>query len=240
MRTVHGLATGDLNLDGFVDVVTASNFNILQNLTKTVLDLGSPFESTALFVDVFQPVTPIVNLPFETQLNPDLVRFDFPDGTLSVDINSGDNGNRWTQVTLLGMKGRHPDAKVNRDGIGAVITFTPHRDLPVLKPVLGGSSYASQNSLNAHFGLGRRRAGVVDVLWPGGVKNRFDSLTSGQRLRFPEIPYSYDDPNLSLSKYKSLVRAYMKRLVRQGIIPNHLQSRFINSQVKAFKDFHRN
>ncbi len=51
---------------------------------------------------------------------------DLADGTLAVELNSSDNGNRSVAIRTLGTIGLTTGGQVNRDGIGAVVSFIPH------------------------------------------------------------------------------------------------------------------
>jgi len=103
------------------------------------------------------------------------------DGSLAVEISSG-NHNRWAKVRTLGTVGLTGDGQANRDGIGALVSFRPWGGKAATQPVLGGSSYASQDSLEIGFGLGRAPHGRVDILWPGGVRNRLYRVRHGERI----------------------------------------------------------
>ncbi|MGH2567493.1 MAG: hypothetical protein ACRDGA_04085, partial [Bacteroidota bacterium] len=48
--------------------------------------------------------------------------FRFEDGTLAVEMNSG-NTKGWMKVRTIGSKSLTPKGRVNRDGIGAVLSF---------------------------------------------------------------------------------------------------------------------
>ena len=58
-----------------------------------------------------------------------------------------------------------------------------------MAPVVAGSSYASQDSLEANFGLGTSEKGTVEVFWPGAIRNRLNNVMAG-KVVFPEIPVS--------------------------------------------------
>lgn len=59
-RNVHGLATGDLNKDGFVDIISVSSFDSPEPIPQLPIGLayGGPLDSYANFVPNFAPVSP--------------------------------------------------------------------------------------------------------------------------------------------------------------------------------------
>ncbi|WP_179137294.1 ASPIC/UnbV domain-containing protein [Candidatus Entotheonella palauensis] len=143
----------DLNNDRWPNVVSVSNFDVPQSTPSLYPNLtawGGPFDNIALAMDVLVPT----GNPDEWVLNDDM--FSFPNGTLSVELNNGGNGNHGVEVKLMGTIGPLADGKLNRDGVGSVVTFTPKNGPPTLRPVTAGSSYASQNSLALTFGLGKQ------------------------------------------------------------------------------------
>ena len=238
-RIVHGMAVGDLDGDGFDDVVSVANQVVPESFPLTPAPpLGdSPFNADAFIVQSFEPVDP-ANLIFRWS---GLV---LEDGTLSVELNSGDNGNRSLQVHVQGSVGRVDGARVNRDGIGAVVRVEPsHGGEAVLLPVIGGSSYASQDSLTKTAGLGRgsqgRSKGDLEILWPGGVRNRLYDVRAGERLLFPEIPCSFDDPSVAFPDYLDCVRGSLTQLRRAGVLSTPQAARFVGSAVRAFHDARR-
>jgi len=119
------------NNDGFDDVVTASAMDIPDSvpLTRYPVSLppnayGSPFDATAYFVEQFSPMV-------RARLSGTVMKF--PNGTLQVRVNSADSGTRpGFQVATRGRRRPGYNGRVNRDGIGAVVTFWPDGGLPVL------------------------------------------------------------------------------------------------------------
>ncbi|GAB4194907.1 MAG: hypothetical protein Tsb002_26870 [Wenzhouxiangellaceae bacterium] len=238
-RNVQGMATGDLNRDGFVDIVSVSSMDWptdypVAPIVNPAAMLGGQFDDAAGMWPTFLPMDPA---------NP-FAGFDWSgwepaDGTMSVEINSG-NRNESVQVTLLGTVGLTDDAVVNRDAIGAVVTFTPSRRNPVTKPVISGGSHASADSLELTFGMGNRRHGTLDILWPGGVRNRLYHVREGERIVFPEIPCSYSDAGtVSYLSYVACVRNSLRDLTDQSVVSRSQSVRYFVSAIRAFHDARR-
>ena len=227
-RHVQGMAIGDLDDDGFPDIVSASSHDVQDAipLSPVGLPLGSAFDADAFYQPFFLPTAALG--VWTAAGFPDNV-----DGSLAVEISSG-NGNHWAKVRTLGTAGLTADGRVNRDGIGAVVTFEPDGGIPATQPVLGGASYASQDSLEIIFGLGEARRGRIEVLWPGGARNRLDGVRHGERILFPEIPVSFDDPELGFSDYIVEVRRSLDALVEAGILRPAERARFFSSAVRAY------
>ena len=231
-RNVQGIAAGDLNNDGFVDIVSVSSLNIDEPLPLIPYEKqwGSDLDNIA---SIFPSFTPTEEGTFiYNELEPS-------EGTLSVEINSADNGNRWASIELLGSKGLTSKGKVNRDGIGAIVSFTPRGEKTVMTPVLGGGGYASQDSLIVNVGLKHARKGTVDVLWPGGTRNRLYGVRHNEHVVIPEIPCSYDS-HMKPRKYKRCVRQSLKELRKQGLINKRESRRLMLSAMHAFHHESRN
>jgi hypothetical protein len=229
-RIVEGAAAGDLNGDGFPDVVSVSSHDIPADVQQTSygLDYGSPFDATAVYTAYMEPAPGGNFVPKGLQ---------FPDGGLVIDLNSADNGNGWAAVRTLGSVGLVRGAGVNRDGIGAILSFTPEGKATSMRPVLGGSNYASQDSLEVLFGLGDAKSGTVEVFWPGGVRNRLYDVAFGERVLLPEIPCGYDAEWSGEGAYGACVEAALGDLRKAGVVNAVESKRLKDSALRAYRDF---
>lgn len=233
-RNEHGMAVGDLDGDGFVDIVSVSNQNApspplpLLLYAPFILPFVSPFNALASFVPIFLPGPNPGEFVWSEVSS--------PNGTLAIEMNSGGNGNGSAQVQLLGSSGITSSGVANRDGIGGVVTFEPLNRPAATLPVLSGSSYASQNSLALTFGLGEATSSQVDVLWPGGVRNRLYDVQAGEKILFPEIPCSITGSWQNQGQFVSCVAQALNELRNAGVITDTEKERFLESAISAFQE----
>ena len=93
--------------------------------------------------------------------------------------NDGGNANRWLKIRLEGRQS-------NRSAIGSKLRLVAGPKVQI-REVGSQSSYLSQNSLIAHFGLGSRaQADTLEILWPSGLREILTNVTADQTLHLVE------------------------------------------------------
>jgi len=119
-----------------------------------------------------------------------------------------------------------------------VISFTPDGGPTTARPVLGGSSYASENALIQGFGLGSATSGTAEVLWPGGVRNKVYDVAAGDQLTVPEIPCSYDGNWASFDDYNACVMQALTKYKQAGVLSPAGMQRFRDDARRAYYEVH--
>ncbi|MBL8214796.1 MAG: ASPIC/UnbV domain-containing protein [Bryobacterales bacterium] len=86
---------------------------------------------------------------------------------------------KWIKVTLQG-------TQANRSAIGATVTIEAAGVRQTL-PLLGQSSFLSQNERRLHFGLGTAaKVDKVTVRWPAGASETFPGGPAGTTLHLKQ------------------------------------------------------
>lgn len=101
------------------------------------------------------------------------------DGKAQVLRNVTEDAGNWLQVELDFAK---EGWRENRTGVGAVLRLKVGKTI-LMRPVLSGTSYLSQDAQRVHFGLGRHdKVERLDVQWPDGSVTQVESPSVNQIL----------------------------------------------------------
>ncbi|MCH9684495.1 MAG: VCBS repeat-containing protein [Deltaproteobacteria bacterium] len=224
-HNVQGLAAGDFDGDGFTDFATASNLRLPDDLPmQTGQPVGGPFDATAAFFAAFAPTD--ATLAFWRWLG-----VEYGEGELTIEMNSGDNGNHWVSMTPVGTVGLTPGSITNRDGIGAVALVTPEGGHTVMRPVHVGN-YTSAHAREGNFGLGAAPFASIEMRWQGGVRNKLFGVGHGEAVTFPEIPCSFDG-SYGPGEYAQCLQSALHDIHQAGLISHFGKLRFFVSGMFA-------
>ncbi|MEM1178591.1 MAG: CRTAC1 family protein [Acidobacteriota bacterium] len=228
-RGVHGVALGDLDRDGRLDVVTASEHLVPDGapLVPSPIEHGDPdLDGVPAFWLQYTPNAEGLFTWGGLAMEP---------GDLTVERNRSTDVGGSAVIEAVGGVGAVTGGEVNRSGIGAVVSFTPFGGPTASSPVLGGSSYISQHALEKHFGLGDAHLGTAEIRWPSGVRNRLYRVRDGEHLVMPEIPCSFD-AGLAYGPYRRCVARSVVELHRAELISKRHAVRLFVSALRAYRE----
>jgi len=176
----------DFDNDGWPDLLVV-NGHVYPEVDKQ--HLGSDYQEprilyhndgTGKFVDISDEAGPGISVPHagrgaavgdlwnDGRISAVISNMNAPASLL---VNQIRSPNHWIAVRTVGTKS-------NRDGIGARVTVKAgtHR---WVDEVRSGASYASNNDIRVHFGLGSAaKVDWIQIRWPSGLVERYDKLAS--------------------------------------------------------------
>jgi hypothetical protein len=185
-----GCAFADLDNDGWPDIFGA-NGHIYPEINQLAMDLRYR-QPKSVFQNLrdgrFREISRELGGPLLDPVSARGCAFgDFDnDGDIDIVINpvndypellrcDGETGNHWIKIRTVG-------GKSNRNGIGARITCRTgsHRQMDEVR---SGASYASQNDLRVHFGLGAAtKAERIEIRWPSGEVDVLDNVAADRLI----------------------------------------------------------
>lgn len=86
------------------------------------------------------------------------------------------------------------------------------------------------------FGLGESNKATVEILWPGGVRNRYYTSDINQILVLPEIPCSFNQQWDSYKLYQKCVKNSLHQLHGANIVSKSEVTKLFKSATRAFTE----
>jgi enediyne biosynthesis protein E4 len=177
----------DVNLDGLLDLVVANGHidETVRNIQKNVGYEQPPLLFLNLGNDKFKDVASEAGTDFaQPKVGRGLAYADFDrDGDLDLLITTNNSSaylyrnDQFAKRNVIRFQLR--GTKSNRDAIGASVRIF-YNGSHQSRLVRSGSSYLSQSELPVTFGLGGEdRIERVEIAWPSGKEEEFNSLAAG-------------------------------------------------------------
>eukprot|EP00803_Ostreobium_quekettii_P003398 evm.model.scf_247.3 EVM.evm.TU.scf_247.3 scf_247:24502-34487(-) len=240
-----GLSSGDLNADGFMDFVVVAGSSIpdngdgstalrtyrsIFNATQNEELSKSPFFEEAQYYPTF--VDPDnITLAWAGARDADGEPIPNGDGGLLIEINDADSDNNWVKVKPRGSIGDLEDGRVNRDGTGAMLFFTPEGGKTVMVPHATGHIHGAHDKAHI-FGLGEATEGQITVLWPGNVYNTL-KVFANEVVVLAEVPCDCRTAEQDNGGYEACLLNSVDNLKRRGVIDDAMRERMFDSMVEG-------
>jgi hypothetical protein len=101
-------------------------------------------------------------------------------GTPRILINTGDSGNHWLMLNLVGHKSA-------RDAIGAKVKLTTASGRVLYNHVSVSVGFMSSSDKRVHFGLGQEtKIASIEIRWPSGIRQVLKDVAADQFLKVDE------------------------------------------------------
>ena len=240
LRTVHGVATADVNDDGFFDIVSVSSINIVPPpsfLLPAFLLAGGPVGSV---FDSYLGVRERPDLAGRAGLlgaghaGPGLP------GRRPVDRHEQRRQRQRLGQGRPARQRRHPRRRHGQPRRHRRHGRASRRTAATPSPCRSWAAPATppRTAWRSGFGMGDAAQGTVDVLWPGGVRNRLYGVASGETILFPHIPCSFDGSWNNFGQYNSCVMQALNTYKDAGLITDAQRNRFRDSAWQAYDEAH--
>lgn len=222
----HGVVFADFDNDGFLDIYAAGGSYIPEQqaycLQKEHPDVLYHNNGNGTFTDITKESGAGYNNPCTSSL---AVADADRDGDLdlflgnniyknqyhsaNVFLKNNGNVNHWVQFKLIG----HTS---NRFAIGARVTVFSN-SIQQMVEISGGHVFGSQNSLIAHFGLGKRnKIDRVEIRWPSGIIQELHHLPVDKFSVIHE-PKQFGAIQLSYQTFKNIKSGLLILMVVLGV-----------------------
>jgi len=188
----HGVAWGDYDNDGFLDLCLASGVggtNVKPNRLFHNKGDGA-FEDVTVATRVGMAITEgaASDMTFVDYNNDGFQDLFLTTGrgnrtTPIILLRNGGNKNHWIKLALEGVKS-------NRDGLGAKVRLTAGEKTQY-REHNGPAHYLSQDQTPVHFGLGQADLiSEITIQWPSGIKQVLTNIRGDQTLVIREMGIS--------------------------------------------------